>query len=345
MNKKELKKFARDVKAISPVIATLMLVLIAVASASAFYIWQSGWQNENQDNLDDVDVGEGSGTILVSGSTTVTPYMEVAAGLFMDEHPTWKVSVQGIGSSAGVKATLAGECDVGMASSYNSIDGKTQLVPILVGYDGVVVFVSDETMDALNHCNITADMFDLDATILQNLYSNNIETIGDLAEAISGVADDNNDTTELTTTDRAEGSGTEEGFCHSLMDLKSAGLNQMPGKVGSVDYVADQSCTGNEGVIEFVRATTGAIGFVSLGMVGSDPDFAVAKYDGVKAEKKTIIAEVEVKDSGYAGARPLYIFTLGEPTGMIAEFMEFVSNPGNMYICCDACGYFAAYEA
>ncbi len=58
LNSKSIRKIKRDVEAISPVVATLMLVLIAVAACTAFYLWESGWQASTTKNIN-----SGSGPI------------------------------------------------------------------------------------------------------------------------------------------------------------------------------------------------------------------------------------------------------------------------------------------
>jgi flagellin-like protein len=333
--KKEWKKFARDVKAISPVIATLMLVLIAVASSSAFYIWQSGWQDEAQENMGDADV---SNMLLVSGSTTVTPFMDVAAEKFMLENPTYKVTVQGIGSGPGKSATLQGKCDIGMSSSaLNQGDLDAGLVQTVVGYDGVVMFVSADTWEMLELAGVTAkDIKDnVTSAFLKSIYAkaSTIGTIGELAVALNASAT-GTDSTTFKTVDRAEESGTEEGFC------KMAGLGgiQLPATVSTVEYAADVSQNGNPGVIAYVKANV-AIGFTSYGMVADDEECVHFGYDGVMPSKANIKAGALGEDDGYGASRLLVVCTLGEPTGDVLYFINYITNPQVNMDCCNAVGY------
>jgi phosphate transport system substrate-binding protein len=347
--KKEMKKFARDVKAISPVIATLMLVLIAVASASAFYIWQSGWQEDAQDNMGDSDVKT---NMIISGSTTVTPFMDTAAQAFMLENPTYKVTVQGIGSGPGKSATLQGKCDIGMSSSaLTQADLDAGLVQTTVGYDGIVMFVSANTYAKLDAMGVDAKDIKNNVTsaFLQDIYkkASTISTLGQLAVRLNSsatiVTADSN--TVFKTVDRAEESGTEEGFC------KMAGLGgiQLPATVLSIEYAADQSENGNSGVIAYVKANV-AIGFTSYGMVASDSsckyfgynEGAAGSLTGLMPTPANIKAgAVNPSDNvnGYGAARLLVVCTLGEPTGDVLYFIEFITNPQNNMDFCAEVGY------
>lgn len=334
--KKEWKKFARDVKAISPVIATLMLVLIAVASASAFYIWQSEWQDEAQENMGNADV---SNMLLVSGSTTVTPFMDVAAEKFMLENPTYKVTVQGIGSGPGRSATLQGKCDIGMSSSALSQgDLDAGLVQTVVGYDGVVMFVSADTWNMLKDAGVNEDDIkdNVNSAFLKSIYEkdSDIDTIGELAQALNASAT-GTDSTTFETVDRAEESGTEEGFCEKMADL---GKIQLPATVGGVEYAADVSQNGNPGVIAYVKDNV-AIGFTSYGMVADDEECVHFGYDGVMPSKANIKAGALGEDDGYGASRLLVVCTLGEPTGDVLYFINYITNPQVNMDCCNAVGY------
>jgi len=339
---KEWKKFARDVKAISPVIATLMLVLIAVASASAFYIWQSGWQEEAQDNMGDSEVKT---NMIISGSTTVTPFMEVAAEAFMEENPTYKVTVQGIGSGPGKSATLQGKCDIGMSSSaLVAADLEAGLVQTTIGYDGIVMFVSADTYDLLDAVGVSAADIKNNVTsaFLKSIYtkSSSVDTIGELAHALNTTILANSSATVFETVDRAEESGTEEGFC------KMAGLGgiQLPATVSSVEYAADKSENGNSGVIAYVK-THVAIGFTSYGMVAEDDNVVHFGYKSSAQSSGLMPSAANIKSgalgdtSGYGAARLLVVCTLGEPTGDVLYFIEFITNPMNNMDFCDEVGY------
>ncbi len=152
-----MKLFKKDNAGVSPVIATLVLVLVAVAAGVAFYAWQSSWQEENTSNVNSINA---ENQLTISGSTTVYEWTAVAAPLFEEEYPSYQVHYAGGGSTAGKNSIGKGLVDIGSASSYMSQsyfddypdlnqDGKkdtfpagTSLVEHVVAYDAIAPVVS-----------------------------------------------------------------------------------------------------------------------------------------------------------------------------------------------------------
>jgi phosphate transport system substrate-binding protein len=90
--------------------------------------------------------GQGlSGTIDIGGSTTVQPLSEKWAKAFETENPDVKITIQGGGSSAGVKGCAQGIFDIGAASreiKSSETDQWPELVTVHVAADGVAVVIN-----------------------------------------------------------------------------------------------------------------------------------------------------------------------------------------------------------
>jgi phosphate transport system substrate-binding protein len=87
-------------------------------------------------------------------------------------------------------------------------------------------------------------------------------------------------------------------------------------KLGSRDM------QGSKDVVELVSKTPGAIGYSGMGY--NTPlvkELRVAKKKGDKAYPPTIETTL---DHTYPIARPLFMYTLGEPTGAAKKYMEWV---------------------
>ena len=56
------------------------------------------------------------GRIVIAGSTSVAPLMDVLADKYMKYHPKVKIEIQQTGSGAGITSVLAGACDIGISS-------------------------------------------------------------------------------------------------------------------------------------------------------------------------------------------------------------------------------------
>lgn len=163
--KKTIRKLAKNARAVSPVIATLMLVLVAVGSAGVFYVWQSGWQETTTDSIEDTDM---RATLKIGGSSTVYPVSILAAEAFMVDHPQYNIEVQKGGSDSGIIGAGEGILDIGAASKAMDDDYKAKYpnaVETIIGYDGVVVVVPDGNSHGLVSIDrdILAQIYDLNS--------------------------------------------------------------------------------------------------------------------------------------------------------------------------------------
>jgi phosphate transport system substrate-binding protein len=81
----------------------------------------------------------------------------------------------------------------------------------------------------------------------------------------------------------------------------------------------------SEGIIAEVRQNPNAIGYDGLGYVPHDvKKIAIAKSAG----EPYVLPSVEtVNDKTYPIARDLYMYTAGEPTGIIKEYLDWILSP------------------
>ncbi|MCF7974951.1 MAG: substrate-binding domain-containing protein, partial [Phycisphaerae bacterium] len=87
------------------------------------------------------------GTIRVSGSTTIAPFMKKAAKDF-SKNRDMTVEVNAIGSKAGIDALIAGKCDIAMSSMEilpeqiaAAKEKGINIKPFLLGYDIIIPIV------------------------------------------------------------------------------------------------------------------------------------------------------------------------------------------------------------
>ncbi len=170
--------------------------------------------------------------ICVAGSTSVQPFAEKLAEIFMHLHPEMRVDVQGGGSSAGIHAATHGAANLG-ASSRELLGPEKQLIEIPIAYDGIAVIV--------NPANSLAD---LQVDQIREIFAGQITNWRDLGlppQAIDVI-------------NREEGSGTREAFEHLVMGKK---------EVSPAAMVQDS----NGAVREIVAGDPNAIGYISAGLV------------------------------------------------------------------------------
>jgi len=114
-----------------------------------------------------------SGTLTVSGSTTVLPIVDKAATAFHTLFPTVTVTVTGGGSGAGISAVSQGTVEIGMSSrDLQSSEANLGLVKYTIAKDGIIIIVN------LNNTYVT----NLSMAQLKEIYQGMITNWKDLSK-------------------------------------------------------------------------------------------------------------------------------------------------------------------
>jgi len=228
-----------------------------------------------------------SKTLSLAGSTTVEPIASRVAEVYMEEHPDAKVTVQGGGSSTGIKMVGEGTADIGNASRKIK-DKEKDLYPDLVGsiiaYDGIAIVVHPSNTVT----NITKQQ-------LQDIYAGKITNWNELG----------GEDMEIVVITRAEGSGTRDTFIELVMNK---------GKIEETPSVLQKPSNG--AVKAAVAGNENAIGYIGLGYV--DSSVKTVKIGGVLPSPAT------VKGGTYPISRALYMYTKGTPSGLAKDFIDFI---------------------
>ena len=91
-----------------------------------------------------------SGTISISGSTSVAPVMNVLADKYQQLNPNVKIEIQEPGSSAGLQSAIEGAVDIAMSSRELKDDELNILKAETIALDGIAVIVNHQNeIDAL----------------------------------------------------------------------------------------------------------------------------------------------------------------------------------------------------
>ena len=231
-------------------------------------------------------------TLLVAGSTTVLPIAQLTAEAFMAEHPGVDIQVGGGGSSVGIQAVGEGTAGIGMASRDLKDSEKNtypDLVKHAVALDGIVIIV--------NPANSVGSLTMDEVRGIYNGTHSNWNDVGgpDLAVVVTG---------------RDSASGTREFFHETVMKKD--------------DFVATQLEKNSNGAVkQTVAQTPGAIGYVGLGYIDGS-----VKALAIDAGRGPVAPTVQnTEDGTYPIARDLLMFTRGDPSGLAAEYLAFISGP------------------
>ncbi len=83
------------------------------------------------------------GTLVIAGSTSVTPVMEELVQAYKEIYPKVTIEIQSTGSSAGMQAAIEGTADIGMASRELKESELAELTAQAIAMDGIAVIVNN----------------------------------------------------------------------------------------------------------------------------------------------------------------------------------------------------------
>jgi len=322
-----IRKMKENEHAVSPIVATLVLIVVAVVGAVAVGTIMGTFSGDVSKQTNVGDVGSASSAqIIIAGSTTVQPVSELLAKAYMAEKPGIKITVQGGGSGAGLTGAKMGIVDIGASSENFDAVKYPELNCHEIGGSAVVAIVKKDT---------TATDYNTTKADLKTLYQTSTGTF-----SMGGI-------TYSTAVHRAEDSGTEHSFSKWLG--------------GSATWIDSQTgthlvtATGNQGVVDKVANTAGAVGFCDYGFATSAANkdkvqiIGFTDADGFTSDKITaanIKAELKSKDgSNYYKelARPLNYVTLGIESSVVQDFINFARSPAAKTFF-EQAGYFSIYD-
>jgi len=185
-----------------------------------------------------------TGTITEAGSTTVQPVAEKLAEAFKQKNPGVAITVQGGGSSVGVKSAADSTVDIGAISRELKPD-EPKLFTHLLARDGIAIVVNSN-----NPVNgLTRD-----------------QVIKIFAGQVTSWSDVGGGSGNITVIAREEGSGTRTAFEEMVM--------------GEILIAATAILQSSNGAIKSaVTSTPLGIGFISLGYL--DKTVKALEIDGV----------------------------------------------------------------
>lgn len=196
----------------------------------------------------------GEGAVTLAGSTSVQPFAEQWAEAFMDKNAGIKITVQGGGSTAGVKAALEGAADIGMCSRELKPEEAAKLKQIVVARDGLTIVVHPSN-----------GVSDLTVDQVRAIFAGKVSNWSEV-----GGADK-----KLTVVTRENGSGARGAFEELVMNKEA---------IASSALVQD-----SQGAVrQMVSADASGIGYVSHGVV--DASVKPLKIGGVAPTEETLTA-------------------------------------------------------
>lgn len=247
----------------------------------------------------------GSTTIQNKGSDTMVNLAQVWAEEYRKVHPTVAIAVSGGGSGTGVAALENGTVDIANASRELKAEEKEKIkqssqkdaIEHVVAYDALAVYVHKDNPIA----QISKEQ-------LAAIYGEGGKTDkwSDLGVTIPGCADG-----AIVRISRQNNSGTYEFF-------REWTLGKGDFKLGSRDM------QGSKDVVDAVSKTPCSIGYSGMGYKTAEVRWLpVTTADGTSAVEPSVDA---VHAKTYPISRPLYMDTIGEASGEVARYIQWIES-------------------
>jgi phosphate transport system substrate-binding protein len=245
-----------------------------------------------------------SRAIQNKGSDTLVNVALAWAEAYRDVDPTVSIAVTGGGSGTGIAALINGTVDIAnssrqiktdeiAAAQQNGIDP----VEFVVAVDALAVIVNPENPVSQLTIEQLSDIFTGRIT--------NWKDVGGRDATIVLVSRESNSGTHVYFLEQVVRRGESDN-----LDIFDAKTLMMPSSVG---------------ITSEVGRNPNAIGYDGLGYVTADEKVIAVAQDSTSP---FILPSVETgADGSYPLARNLYMYTAGEPSGVIAEYLDWLRGP------------------
>lgn len=251
--------------------------------------------------------GGGGQYVTIKGSDTMVHLVSTWAEAFMDAHPDVGISVTGGGSGVGIAALVNANTDICAASRKMkqkekdlAVEKGIDPVEFVVARDGIVVVV--------NPAN-PVDSFTLEQ--IRKIYTGAYDRWSQV-----GGPDE-----PFVVLSRESNSGTYVFFQEHVLRKK--------------DYRQDALLLpATSAIVQSVSTDKWAIGYVGLGYaVKASGKVKMLSIKGDEDAPAVTPSEETVLSGEYSIARPLHLYTAGEPSGLTKEFIEFcLSSDGQKIV-------------
>ncbi|MDE2803943.1 MAG: PstS family phosphate ABC transporter substrate-binding protein [Gemmatimonadota bacterium] len=237
------------------------------------------------------------------GSDTLLNVAQAWAEVYSAVNPNVAVAVTGGGSGTGISAMINGTVDIAnssrkMREAEFEAARRNGVEPIeyIVGYDALAVYLhADNPIGSMTLEQLKA-LYGEDGTVTR---------WSDLGVAVPGC-----DSDEIVLVSRQNNSGTYVYFKETVLG------DNTEYKLGSRDM------HGSKDVVDLVENTPCAIGYSGLAYATEHVSMPCIMVGDAGGCVEPAIATAV--DGSYPIARPLFMYTAGEPQGAVKEYMDWI---------------------
>ncbi|KXZ40696.1 phosphate ABC transporter substrate-binding protein, PhoT family [Alkalithermobacter thermoalcaliphilus JW-YL-7 = DSM 7308] len=275
----------------------LLLVLLMVSSLALVGCGEKAPEQTEQNQTGQADV-DFSKLVQVKGSDTMVNLGQRWAEEFMDKYPEAQIAVTGGGSGTGIAAIINGTADIAQSSRKmkeaeleQAKANGFELKEFVPGKDGIAIAVhKDNPIETLTMDDLKA-IFTGEKTNWKDFGGNDAP---------------------ITLYSRESNSGTYAFFKEFVLkdEEYAQSSNLMPS---------------TQAIVEALKQDVNGIGYIGLGYLSNEVKAVKISKD---ANSEAIAPSLEtVKSGAYPVARGLYIYTAGEPQGVIKLYVDFMMGP------------------
>jgi len=245
--------------------------------------------------------------IRVEGSDTMVNIAQAWAEEYHEKHPDVSVQVLGGGSGVGIASLIDGNCDLANTSRKmkpDEIDAARKRrggepKEIIVGKDALAIYVHKRNpLNSISKEEL-ADLYGEEGTLTK--------------WSELGVPEGTLGADVITRINRQSGSGTYSYFREAVLG-KGKDL-----KLASVD------ANGSKDAVSLVSHTPSAIGYSGMGY-GTDK-VKTLKVSERRGEPGVAPTVENANNRSYPITRPLQIYVIGEPTGPVKDYLDWILSP------------------
>ena len=252
-----------------------------------------------------VSVASHARTVIQNkGSDTLVNVAQAWAEEYQAVAPDVAIAVSGGGSGTGIAAMINGTVDIANASRKMkdkeikmAEDRGHNPVEHVVGYDALAVFLHPDN-----------PMNELSIGQLKEIYGRkgSAKKWSDLGVNVPGCKGN-----EIVVVSRQNNSGTYAYFQKAVLGKKGKYRS------GTLDM------HGSKDVVDLVEKTPCAIGYSGLAYATDHVKLACISQDGAACVNPSVATAV---DRSYPIARPLFMYTNGEPEGEIKKYLDWIMS-------------------
>ena len=244
------------------------------------------------------------GTIENKGSDTIVNLALAWAEEYQAIHPDIRLSVTGGGSGTGIAALINGTVDIANAS--RQIKEEERESALANGSEPVEFVIARDAIAVIVHLDNPVDYLTLKQ--ISDIYSGKIDNWKEVG----------GEDRPIVRLSRETNSGTHVYFLEEVIRLGEKENTTLFSK----DTLLLPS---SEGIGAEIRQNPNAIGYDGLGYVTEEMKvIGVATAPG---EEYVFPSQTTVNSGEYPIARDLYMYTNGQPEGMIADYLTWILSP------------------